>query len=536
VLLNWWKNGLQVKLGMRIYPDGLLISALYGLIFWTARQMSVDQFSLAAGTRVAALLVCPPRLWPYLLIGEYACFAYTRFPMIETHGLPWVVLGSAILMPVVMLIVRLHRKVLDGKILEGSKDAWILSMAATTAIVVTLLNVGMSQLLWPAPPSIPLVSRATRYVLGDFIGILTLAPLALLWVRRNTLVDWSSRMIVPTSISLSMMLVLGFFSTQIATDHTAAKTSLLLLTALPAIALTCICGWRGAALSVPLLNLIVGLTMPTSGLPWSFDSATFTLQQILAVASAALLALGSTISNYYHRYRVHAFNGENAASLAKTSQLAGEMDLRHRAMEINRIGDGIDSYLSETADWLKRQGHDEIASNLIRTTSLYSRKFREQASMVYPTTLEHVGLYLALQVGGISEAWSNTGCIAQPRLIGDPCRLTTALQLAAYRTLTEAVSLLLQHESGHMRVSARCGRIGDREGILVVVAVLDSHYRLSKKTRALAINRLSGRALTYDGTVQCRRNRIRMLFVEAPGAQCAALDTSTDHTTLSPAR
>ncbi|MFL9583067.1 MASE1 domain-containing protein [Stenotrophomonas sp. AB1(2024)] len=516
---------------MRIYPHGLLIAVLYALACWGARQISVDQFYLGAGIRVAALLVFPPKLWPYLLIGEYAYFAHMRYPMIGTHGLSWVVLGSALLMPVVMLTVRLHRKMMSN-----TKDAWILSVAATAAMAVTLLNVGMSQWLWPAPPSIPLPSRAARYALGDFIAILTVAPLALLWVRRSAHKEWGTRFLVPASACLALMLLLGLCSTQATSDHTAARTSLQLLVALPAIALTCVYGWRGAALSVPLLNLIVGLTMPTSGLPWSFDSSTFTVQQILAVASAALLALGSTVSDYYHRYKAHAFKGAQTASLTKTSQLVGEMDLRRRALEINQIGEGIDSYLSETADWLRRQGHEEIASKLIRTSSVYSRKFREQASMVYPTTLEHVGLYLALQVGGISDAWSNTGCIVQPRLIGDPCRLTIALQLAAYRTLTEAVSLLLEHESGQLRVSARCGRVGNHEGILIVVAVLDSRRPLSERTRALAVDRLSGRALTYGGTVQCRRNRIRMLFLDTPDAQRAAPETSTDHTALSPIR
>ncbi|MBT2768242.1 hypothetical protein J7J08_11390 [Stenotrophomonas sp. ISL-67] len=98
------------------------------------------------------------------------------------------------------------------------------------------------------------------------------------------------------------------------------------------------------------------------------------------------------------------------------------------------------------------------------------------------------------------------------------------------------MSLLLQNESGQMRVNARCGRVGDREGILVVVAVLDPHHRLSETTRALAIARLSGRPLAYGGTVQCRRNRIRMLFVDAPAAQRTAPGTSTDFTELSPVR
>ncbi|WP_421570397.1 MASE1 domain-containing protein [Stenotrophomonas sp. PD6] len=528
MLLHWWKNGIQLKLRVRIYPDGLLIAVLYALAFWAARQVSVDQFHIGAGIRVAALLLCPPRLWPYLLIGEYAYFTHLRYPMIETHGLAWFVLGSAFLMPAVMLVISLHRKAM-----ERTTDVWILSVAAAAAMVVTLLNVGMSQLLWPIPPSVPLPSRAARYLLGDFIGILTAVPFALLWMRRNTGTHWIASHRLPTVACLTAMLIPGILATQLPPEYVTAKTALHLSMTLPAILLTRLHGWWGAAVSLPVLSASIGFSITSTGLPASFDPDMYSTQQFFVVIEISLLALGSTISHYYHRYKQRDFDEEQSANLAKTSQMAGETDLRQRALDINRIGDGIDTYLSETADWLKRKGHHEIASNLIRTSSLYSRKFREQASMVYPTALEHVGLYLALQVGGISEAWSTTDRMAQPRLIGDPCRLTVALQLAAYRALTEAVALLLQQESGQIRVSSRCGRVGNREAILVVVALLDRQQVLSETTCALAIRRLTGRTLAYDGTVQCRRNRIRMVLMDATDAQRLVEDTSGLHATLS---
>lgn len=513
MLAYWWKNGVQLKLRMRIYPDGLLIAVLYALACWAARELSVTQFYLVAGIRVAALLLCPPRLWPYLFLGEYAYLAQLRYPLIDTYGVAWVIIGSVIVMPAVALTVRLHERMR-----RRASGAWLLSMAAVAAIAAALLNIAAAELFWAVPTGIPMSTRAMHQSLGNFIGILTVAPPALLWLQRRELMS-KPLLPIPTIALFSLILVLGLSATRIPPEYAGLEMSVQLLMTLPAIALTCLHGWRGAALSVPLLYLIIGLTMPSTGRAWSFDSDTFAVQQIMAVAGAALLALGSTISHHYHRYTAHAFNRAQTASLTKGSHLAGELDLRNRAQEINRIGDGIDAYLSETADWLRRQGHDEIATRLIQTSSLYSRKFREQASMVYPTALEHVGLYLALQVGGISEAWSSTGCIGQPRLTGDPCRLPVPLQLATYRTLTEAVSLLLEHEGRHMRVSARCGRVGNREGILVVVAMLDSRHRLCETTRALAIERLSGRALTYGGTVQCRHNRIRMLFVHGPDTQ-----------------
>lgn len=529
MLLNWWRNGRPLKLQMRIHPSGLLIAVVYSLTCWAARQVSVDQLYLGAGIRVAALLICPPRLWPYLLIGEYAYFAHLRYSMIATQGLTWVVLGSAFLMPAVMLLVSLHRRWM-----ARTTDAWILSVAATAAMAVSLLNVSLSQMLWPVPPNIPFFSRAARYALGDFIGILTIAPLALLWMRRNTGIEWGAGFRLPTSTCLSLMLVLGFCSIQLPSEHVTAKTALHLLMALPAIILTRFHGWWGAAVSLPLLSTSIGLSITSTGLPSSFDPAAYRTQQFFAVIAVSLVALGSTISHYHRCYKRRDHEREQAVSMARTSNMSGETHLRQRAMDINRIGDGIDAYLSKTADWLKRQGHHDIANNLIRTASLYSRKFREQTSMVYPTALEHVGLYLALQAGGVSEAWSNTGRLDAPRLVGDPCRLPVALQLATYRTLTEAVYLLLQNESSQLRINARCGRLGNREGILVVVELLERGQQLSEETCMLAIERLTGRTLSYGGTVQCRRNRIRMLFVDTPDAQRSAPRARTNATAWPP--
>ncbi|MDN8875532.1 hypothetical protein Q0N10_14440, partial [Staphylococcus aureus] len=78
----------------------------------------------------------------------------------------------------------------------------------------------------------------------------------------------------------------------------------------------------------------------------------------------------------------------------------------------------------------------------------------------YPSGLEHLGLYVALQAGGIRESWKLTERVLRPDLKGDPCNLSVELQLAAYRTLIDAVSILLRHEGGQIRIRARCGRMG----------------------------------------------------------------------------
>lgn len=509
VRLNWWNEGLQLKL--RIHPAGLVLAAFYAVACWATRQLSLDQFYLPAGIRVAAVLLCPPRLWPYLLLGEYAYFAQMRYPMIDKYGAAWVVFASASLMPAVMLITHLCRRALAHSI-----NARLLAIALLSSVVVTLLNVGFSQLLWPTPPAdslLAFVSRAIRFSVGDFIAILTVAPLALLWAKRDAEAGWKTLFTGPAAVALSLMSLLGITATLIPPEASALRTSLQLLMGLPAIALTCQYGWRGAAIGVPALNLIIGLTTPK---PYAaaFDASAFTTQQIMAITGVALLLLGSRISHYHRRYQLREVGEKNAIHLARSSQMASESDLRERAIHLRKLGDGIDLSLSEVINWLNSHGHSAIANSLTHTANVHSRLFREQASMVYPTALEQLGLYVALQAGGVRAAWVNTHRVVEPRLSGDPCRLSLDLQLAAYRTLIDAVSLLLKSEPGQIVVRARCSRAGQQRGIVMTVSLLDPHRALSAATAGKVRERLAGRTLAFGGSVHCRHNRIVMVLVE----------------------
>lgn len=502
-----WKDGLQLNL--RIRPDGLALAALYALACWGARKLSLDQFYLPAGIRVAALLLCPPRVWPYLFLGEYAYFAQMRYPMVEKYGLTWVIAGSACLMPAIAWVVHLHRRMMTAH-----TEAWLLSIAASAALAATVLKLGLSHLLWPVPPSLPILNSAVRFALGDYVGILTIAPLALIWAKRDVAYDWGPWRRPPTVIALSSLTILGLLTGLSPDEGEIATSSLQLVMALPVVALTCMHGWRGAAVGVPLLNLIISATMPSTGLPGSYDAATFATQQIIAVAGTALLVLGSKITHYFHQYSRRDMDGKRAITLSRTAHIASEMELRERVLGIKRIADGLEAFIEETVELLKVHGHHVAAARLLCASKAHSREFRDQTSMVYPTALEQVGLYLALQVSGARETWDATDRVSRLRLDGDPCMLSIGVQLATYRILTDAVSMLIKNEPGQIQIRARCGRARAQRGILVTVGLLDPHRSLSAATIALATERLTARALTYGGTVCCQQNRIRILLVD----------------------
>lgn len=499
--MTWWQEGNR----LRDVPKGLALAAAYAVICWATRQISLDQFYLPAGVRVAALLLFPRRLWIYLLLGEYAYFAHMRIPMIDRHGLLWVILGSVTLMPVVAFIVHKHlRKI------ESENEAWTLSAVALSALAVTALNVLLAHFLMPVAPPAPITTEIVRFAVGDYVGMLTVVPIVMLWKRRSEVSTDIVRYARSSTLAIALMLALGVASLLLPDVYEILASNLQVLMALPAIALTCMHGWKGAAIAIPILNLLMGVTSP----PWTYDPHVFATQQILAVAGTAMLCMGSAISHYYHEHMAGSRRERLAAAHARASHVSGEMELRKRVLCMKEVGDGIDHSLSEIAHGLREKRHHALADALMKVAVVNSRSFREQTSMVYPTALEHVGLYLALQVSGIANEWKRTERVLAPRLTGDPCRLTVGLQLAAYRALTEATSILLNAERGHILVRARCGRVAGRQGIIVLVGMSLRDQLLNDATVARLMARLTGRTLAYRGSVRCRRGSVRIVLME----------------------
>lgn len=504
-------NWLEREFQLRIRLSGLLLLLAYALVFWAVRQISVDQWVLSAGVRIGALLLFAPRYWPYLIAGEWAAFAYMRYPLIDRFGLPWVVISSAVLMPTAALIVHWHRR-----LMASANPYGLLSVATLSAVCITALNLGLAWLLMPERHAAVSWHGAFTYVIGDYLGILIFAPLVLFWRHRNLSIQLARSWWLDVAASLVIITFLGVYAMQLPEADVAARNSLRILMILPAIALTCLHGWQGGAVGVATLNLIVGFTMSGTNQPGSHDPNAFLAQEVLAMAGTALLLLGSTISHFYYKFMHRDHLDGHALTLARANLLANERELRDGAARIRLLGEDMDDAFRNTVQWLHERGHHTAAMDMQRSSAAQSQLFREQLSLVYPSGIEHYGLYLVLQSSGIAGVWEQSNRFTSPHLTGNPCRLSVELQLAAYRCICDAVALLLEREKGMIRMRARCGRHGARQGIVVNVSLLDPARLLSQDTVARAVDALMGRALVYGGTVRCRRNQIRLLLVE-PG-------------------
>lgn len=504
--LNWLEREFQ----LRIRLGGLLLMLAYATAFCVARQkISVDQWMLSAGLRVGVLLLFAPRYWPYLIAGEYAAFAYMRYPLIDKFGLPWAVISSAVLMPAAALIVHRHRR-----LIASGNPYGLISMAALCAAGITALNLGLAWLLMPTRHSAVSWDGAVTYLLGDYLGILICAPLVMLWKHRHLAIQFSRQWRLDVALALVLIVALGVYATQFPDTDVAARNSLRILMLLPVIVLTCLHGWQGATVGVAVLNLVVGFTIERPHPLGSRDLNAMVAQETLAMAGTALLLLGSTISHFYYKFMHHDRIERSALSLAQVNLLASERKFRESAARITMLGDEMDDAFRKTAQWLRERGHNAAATDMLRSSAKQVHLFREQLSLIYPSGIEHYGLYLVLQSSGIADVWEQSDRLASPHLTGNPCRLSLGIQLAAYRSICDAVAILLEHESGIVKFRARCGRKGPHRGIVINVFLLDRARTLSPQTAARAMDSLTVRALAYGGTVACRRNHIRLLLAE----------------------
>lgn len=330
-------------------PEGLLVAALYAAACWASRQVSVDQFLLPGGIRVAALLVCRPSMWPYLLLGDYAYFGYVRSPMVDRYGLTWALLASCYPFPLVATLVHLYRR----EVCRGDYTNF-LPMSLVCAVAVSFLNVTAMYFLWPEPLQEDYLVLGVRYTIGAFLAIVTVAPLEMLWMSPAPIRALRSWLHTPT-----ITMVLALASMTWLALHVPARDlgglPIQLLMALPVIGLAFLHGWRGVAIGVPALNFAVHLSTETTGLPGSFDPLTFKNQIGLSLVAATLILFGSVIRRDEGASAKLLLAATMDHRAFRFSQHALEMTLRRHVLGIRKIYEDIDRSVSDLADWLEER-------------------------------------------------------------------------------------------------------------------------------------------------------------------------------------
>jgi len=513
---------------LHLKGSGIALAAAYACCFLLVRLVSVDQWYLPAGLRVAALLFFSYRYWPYLFAGEFAAFAYLRYPLIDKYGIAWAIVASVSLMPAVAAIVYSHRRLLSAE-----RVYWFLSIAFAASIAVSAINTATTHFLMYPAGELMSPERAIKYLAGDYLGILMVAPFALLLQHRGLTYPFPRKLRWDVLASFAVIAALCAYVISLPSDDAEQKNLFRVLMIAPAVVLTFLHGWRGAAIGVVGVNLGIRLTMQLSSIAGTHDLNAFISQEIAAVAATALLGLGAAISHHYQQARQRGLAEKQALSTARLSFVSSERDLRERVVQIKAAGEQIDETFQSMARWLREQGHAAAAMDMLRSGMTQARLFRDQLNLVFPPEIEQYGLYGALDTDAIDAVWMRRAHVAR-RLLGDPHPLSLGLQLAAYRSVCDGVGLLL--DCGHTRIllRLRCGHSSTRCGVAIRIASLDGPLNLDPGTANFALDALEARVRAYGGLLHRRGSSIDLLMDEPIGAAdtygAFVLGIATTHT------
>lgn len=505
---------MAMEAGIRRTWKGQLIGAavpiIYALSYLLTWRLSTDQWYLPAGIRVASLLFIPTRFWPYLFIGEFGALLYLRLPMVEKYGLPWVLIVAALYMPIVSgLIHALQRRL--GRVAD--REYLLPAVAAAVTVFGAGLGTAFNTVLMH-PKKFELVPHnVLKAAVGDYLGMLMISLAALLVVRRVGRGILPGRLWRDALPAFSVVAGLTYLARMVGSGPDEIRQGLLLLMLAPPVALTLMHGWRGAALGVIMVNIGIAAAMPKTNHAGAFDAQAFVAQEALAVAGTALFLLGSIISKHYRKARDTARAEREAFNLARNSFAQHERGLRERALQAVRMKDELARAKHDLVVWLRAHGHHAAAMDVLASSLSQSQKFNSHADALYPIGIEASGLYNVIDSAALSELWGH-GVEVSCRLRGNPGRLSVALQLAAYRSICDAVAILSDCVPDEIFVKAR-STVGRKQRGIVISVVHKQQPQIGTEAAALAKLDLRSRVQAFGGTIRIKStNRISILLCE----------------------
>ena len=463
-----------------------------------------------AGWRFLFLLFTPMRLWPWLLLGEWAIYLpdgldkvtglgglMTLFTLGRMVGLmagPWLLLHAS--PPLLGDNARSMQRLLGAMTLSALGNAIFNAWRpfAETEVLSTL-------------------QIFLQIVLGDINGMLLMVPLGLMLLLHRPGAEivqrWkfdASRILLPSMLLYGVVIMnspqhVYFFATA--------------LCALPVLYFALRSGWRGVAVAFPVASIAVAMVSIASG-----NTALATqVQLFLVVVGVASLLLGASVDE------LSARNSILESANVRLDKASEELrEAAHRNLGLSE----------DLRRWITSELHDELGQNL---TALQTRlKLAERktgasdqfapawdiiANMRHsvsglmaslrPAGLDEFGLVSALHNGTIRELVETSGLAFHVRIDDHAdilANLDNNTQTAIYRIVQEAATNAVRHaNAGNVHVRLRARRIADH--IRIGLAISDDGQGIAASSQlphksGMGLQGIRDRVLLLGGRLRIR--------------------------------
>jgi glucose-6-phosphate-specific signal transduction histidine kinase len=381
---------------------------------------------------------------------------------------------------------------------------------------------------WPPGYTVSYPKAAAEYVLGNGLGVLTVAPLAL--VLREIMRDLPMRQWVKAALGSRLVLecvgwmlpalVLLVFLGRGAAGEELRQTARMAMF-LPVVVVALRHGWRavavgGAAASIGVV-LAVGNQPTTAG-----------LQAETYICLAISLLLGARVATLNQQDKREQMGIQAALALAQRAVFLGDQRLRMAAESIEQIRDGIRNYHYQILRLLGQMLPFADDRNYRRQEALVQDQLFRLADRIHPMSQNGRSFAEVLRGGGLARALDDAHVRFHVDLEGGKRlgRLDDTLHLALYRVLTEVVqSACEQRNVTHVYVRIRAGAFKARRWAVMRVETIREGSADAVKWQVLlprlaamtaGINDVYDQVAIYAGLVKERRlpqgRRVSMMF------------------------
>jgi two-component system, NarL family, sensor histidine kinase FusK len=501
-----------------------LVAAVYLAALFLFRLVSIQHWFLLTGFHLVVLMLVPYRYWPALFIGDTARLAYVSYACLDQYGLLWAAVNTIPSIAYEAPVVWWFRERWRLFPTRGTVNMPVFVLCALViAIIATAETLGQLQITQlPTGYVIHYGAVTARMVLGNFMGVLTVAPVTLVvyqsfvaaglrW-RRWFRALLESRFLAEGALGVFPLIA---FLVWLGTHNPQARVVAQMAMFLPVVFMAFRYGWQGAAVAGTLASLGIVTLMPTTD-----DPVTMQAETLVAMAVSTMLLVGAHMATLARRVEQEHFDSRMAMALAHRNVALGEAQLRVTAQALDQLRS-----LTQGAFKLMLR-EDRRQPQPATNDTVYRRRVESAQEQLFlltdslnPSMLRERGLSGALAHGSLARTLHAAGIKYWCDLRGPVNVLSQSMNLAVYRVVCEAIlEACLAHEPSDVLVKVRCG-IHGRVWVVTMIDVrwdlarsphvdwMTLRQRLRISATGLGRKAIEDRAATFNGRVRGRAIR-----------------------------
>ncbi|GAB3781844.1 MASE1 domain-containing protein [Dyella agri] len=498
-----------------------LVGGVYLAALLLFRAVSIQHWFLLTGFHLVVLMLVPYRYWLAIFIGDTVWLAYVSYSCLDQYGLLWAAVNTIPSLAYEAPVVWWLRERLRLFPSRGTVNMPVFVLGAlVVAVIATAETLAQLQITpLPAGYVIHYGAATARMVLGNFMGVLTVAPITLVAYQSFVAADLRWRRwlrVLPESRFLAEgalgVLPLVAFLVWLGMHNPEARVVAQMAMFMPVIFMAFRYGWQGAAVAGTLASLGIVTLMPATN-----DPVTMQAETLVAMAISTMLLVGARMAALTERVERERFDSRMAMALAHRNVALGEAQLRVTAQALDQLRN-----LTQGAFKLmlrEEQHQPQLATN----DTVYRRRVESAQEQLFlltdslnPSMLRENGLPGALVHGSLARTLHVAGIKYWCDLRGAVSVLPPNMNLAVYRVVCEAIlEACLTHEPSDVLVKVRCGTRGRTWAVVMIdvrwntaqpshVDWMTLRQRLRISATGLGRKAIEDRAATFDGRVRER--------------------------------